>query len=908
MIKNLYLTVFFLFLSTLIFAQTLTLKGRVTDKATGEPLPGAVVHFDDKKIAVSTDVNGNYQFADIKPGEYKVKVKFIGYAEYENKLKLSAGEVTLNIQLERKNKDLKAVYVFGSVNKETEAAGRTSEKNANNITNVVTAQVMERSPDINAANVLSRVSGVTIQRNSGGDEAYAMIRGLEPRYNNTLINGVKVTSPDDKSRSVSLDIIPSDLLQRIEVSKTLLPEMEGDAIGGTVNLVFKDAPSETIFKVNGQVGYSQIFLDRKFINFSKKDLQTYSPFGRFGNGYSAKPSDFSRSNLDFKPQTALPSTVIGLTFGKRFLGGKLGIMIADNLQNQYFGSNSQFNPVVPNPQNSFKPGITDVSNLTYSNQQLNNGLNLHADYKINDNNKITVNNVLIYSYLAEARLSIDTSIVGGNGGRLGPGTGSIVNNNRSLEQRELLENVKLEGKHVLSKHFLFDWAGVFSTSTRRVPDEADISIDHKVNPDFTSTPYYFDGITHTWQHNNDKDVNALANLTYKNHLGSFPLEIKVGGLYRHKDRYNNVDAYNLRPLTDSSGKKQQFTDIYAAQWSVYNAKGTAGYDVNNYTAFENISAGYAELKLTINHLDIFGGIRSEHTEQGFDFATFIPSEVNDVRKSYSDILPSLQLNYHLNDKTNLRASYFASLSRPNYYELVPYVNDNFNGLATRGNPALKHATADNFDLRYELYPEEDEQLFVSGFYKILYNPIEQSLASLSGGNIVSEPVNVAPQAKIEGLELVYTKYFGHFGLAANYAYIYSNVQSSKIVPDSAGPGNTTVFKLQSRPLQGQTKHSLNASLLYRDKKHGLFVQLAYQYLSSTLSQIYANYGYDYYTQPQSFLSLSAEKALGKHFTVFGKFNNLLNTPTTIKINNITVGQDIYKANYNVGLRYTLSNN
>jgi hypothetical protein len=116
--------------------------------------------------------------------------------------------------------------------------------------------------------------------------------------------------------------------------------------------------------------------------------------------------------------------------------------------------------------------------------------------------------------------------------------------------------------------------------------------------------------------------------------------------------------------------------------------------------------------------------------------------------------------------------------------------------------------------------------------------------------------------------------------------------------------NTAVTKLESRPLQGQTNNSLNASLLYRDNKHKLFIQLAYQYLGKTLSQVYTNYGYDYYQQPQSFLALSGEKGLGKHFTIFGKFNNLLNTPTTIKINNLTVGQDIYKANYNIGLRYS----
>ncbi len=876
------------------------------DGKTNEPLPGAVVRLDNLSNGASSNEKGEYIIANIPAGEYKVSVKYIGFAGYSAKVKLIAGQtLVVNIKLDQSTQGLQTVDVFGKMSKESEAAGRSSEKDANNITNVVTAQVMERSPDINAANVLSRVSGVTIQRNTGGDEAYAIIRGLDPRYNNTLINGVKVTSPDEKSRYVSLDIIPSDLLQKIEVSKSLLPEMEGDAIGGTVNLVFKDAPDSMLLKATAQAGYSQIFLDRKFIDFPKQDIQQQSVYQRFGPDYTAQPSDFSRSNLDFQSKTALPSSVVGLTYGNRFLKGKLGIMIADNFQNQYYGTNSQFNPVVPNPQDSFRPGITDVSNITYSNQQLNNGFAVHADYNIDDHNKIIINNVLIYSYLAQARLSIDTSIVGGNGGRIGPGTGSIVNDDRSLTQKELLENLKLEGKHILSAHFLFDWAGVLSSSTKKLPDEADISLDHKINADFSSTPYYFDGITRTWQHNNDKDYDGLANLTYRGKIKTAAIELKVGGLYRHKDRYNNQDEYELRPTAAANGIKQVYTNIYDAQWIVYNSKGTAAYDVNNYTAFENIAAGYAEFKISLKKLDIFGGVREESTSQGFDYVTFIPSLENDVRKSYTDVLPSLQLNYHLTDKTNLRASYFSSISRPNYYELVPYTIPSTTGFTEMGNPALKHATADNYDLRYEFYPKNDEQLFVSAFYKKLYNPIELALTDFSsGGDIVTTPTNIAPEAKIEGAELVYTKYFGVIGLSANYAYVYSNVKSLKVVPDSAGPGNTTITKLQSRPLQGQTNNSLNASLLYRDTKHGVFVQLAYQYLGKTLSQVYANYGYDYYQQPQSFLALSGEKTFSKHFTLFGKFNNLLNTPTTIKINNLTVGQNIYKANYNIGLRYS----
>jgi hypothetical protein len=236
MTKKFYFFIAFLLSSVCAFSQNATLRGTITDDKTNDLLPGATIHFDDHDNAVSANANGQYFMVDITPGEYKVKVKLIGYKEFEKKIKLAVGEeLVLNVQLSRKDRQLEMVNVYGTINKETDAASRSTEKNANNLVNVVGAQAILKSPDLNAANVLQRVSGVTIQRNAGGDDAYAVIRGVEPRYNNTLINGVKIASPDDKSRFVSLNVVPSELLQRIEVSKSLTPDMEGDAIGGTVN-------------------------------------------------------------------------------------------------------------------------------------------------------------------------------------------------------------------------------------------------------------------------------------------------------------------------------------------------------------------------------------------------------------------------------------------------------------------------------------------------------------------------------------------------------------------------------------------------------------------------------------------------------------------------------------------------
>ncbi len=886
-------------------------SGIVRDSATNEKLSNATVIIQNQvsRYIKETSTSGEFVFDKIKEGSYTLTVDFEGYRSYSKPINITTSSLRLSVFLSPVSSALGNVNVYSSINHELESSSRKSEKNANNIVNIISAQIIQRSADVNAAYVLQRMPGITLQKNTGADEAYAIVRGLEPRYNNTLVNGIKISSPDEKSRFVSLDIVPSDLLQRIEISKSLLPEMEGDAIGGTVNLIMKDAPDTTTFIGTASFGYSNILLNRKYTYFSKSDIQQKSLTERLGSGYVAQPSDFSRSNLDFKQKVALPTGIAGVTWGKRFLNQKLGFLINENFQNQYYGANTVLNTVVPDVNLSI-PAISDVSNRIFSTQQLNNGLSVHVDYNINAKNKITVNNVLLYSYVVQARTSIDTAIKGGNGGRTVPGTGPISTDYLSLTTHELLENLKVDGSHILSSHFLFDWAGVYSYAAKRAPDRADISVNKKIDTlhttrdangpyTFTITPNYFDDITRIWQHNEDRDMSGYANLNYKTVIRKTIVDIKVGGLYRHKERFNKQDEYDLKPTTNSNGVKQVFTDISSAQWVVYNAAGTYNYDVNNYHAFENIGAGYVEAKISAPRVDVFGGVRSETTQQGFTINTFYADQVNGVTKNYTDLLPSLMIKYKLNNKTNIRASYFKSIARPNYYELVPYrILSNTTAIDEQGNPNLRHSVADNFDVRYELYPKEEEQLFIGGFYKLIQDPIE--FAYVDGTTYT--PVNLGT-ATLYGAELVWGKTFGNIGFSANYTYIYSKIYSIKSYTDLAA--QTTYDKLQKRTMQGQTNNTANLSLYYRNTQKKIFVQVAYQYLGKTLSQVYPIYGFDYYQQPQSFLAASAEYGLGKHLTFFGKFNNLLNTPTIYKINTLTVGKDIYKASFLLGFRYHL---
>ena len=151
--------------------------------------------------------------------------------------------------------------------KNSETSARFTEKSALQVVNVVSAQTIELSPDLTIANVVQRMSGVTIEKNSTGEAEYAIVRGMDKRYNYTLINGIKIPSPNNKHRFIPLSMFPSELADRVEVYKTLTPDMEGDGTGGVVNLVMKDSPPNFFIHTNVELGYNSFFSNQNLTLF-----------------------------------------------------------------------------------------------------------------------------------------------------------------------------------------------------------------------------------------------------------------------------------------------------------------------------------------------------------------------------------------------------------------------------------------------------------------------------------------------------------------------------------------------------------------------------------------------------------------------------------------------------------------
>jgi TonB dependent receptor/CarboxypepD_reg-like domain/TonB-dependent Receptor Plug Domain len=930
-----------LFISSVLLAKTPaiydggTIKGHVTDKKTGEPLTGAVISVG--KYRTTSGLDGSFIIKNIPEGDYEVTITMVTYQTIKQQVKIKNGATTddIGINLETSTKNLENVVITGhSTTGNTDASARQLERISDNVLNILSSRTIQLAPDVTVANVLRRVSGVTVDRGEDGEGRYPVIRGMDKRYNYTLINGIKIPSPDDKNRYVPMDIFPSEMLQRLEVIKALTPDMEGDAIGGAMNLVMKDAPEKKMIQAQGAFGYSQMLFDNSFSRYDHS-VNSKSPLEANGPGYVPTYNDFTKTNMVFTKHKSLPNGQLGFTIGDRFLHNRLGIIFSASLQSTDRVSKETFFLLSPqpNPQlNASYPEYTDAELRNYSIHENRYGLHTKIDYRFNKNNSISLYSIFMQLNNYRSRYYTDST----SNQRTAPGLGNVKYDYYSRTNLQNIYNLTLQGKHgIIPDKFIFDWSAVYSAAGQKTPDKSDLTLYQNFQPDASGSvptpPVLFSSLTRTWQHNSDKDLAAYINFHYKFKLSSSSFDIGAGAMARHKERDNFYNQYNFK----NPNGNVPYTDVY--NFTLIPDGGTPQ-SLNTFSTVEDIAAGYGEIRWQKGtKWNILGGLRVEHTYQSYDQTTLQNDpDFKTGHTGYYDLLPSIHIKYNLTSKAALHLSYYSSISRPGFFEVVPY---QFPGeyYTETGNFNLHHTKAYNFDARYELFPGLADQLLIGAFYKTINNPIEYVYDRPATSNSVIKPANIGSAVNVGG-EIVYTKYFNKFGVSANYTYTYSRVsvddkyyyiyKSPATGNDSLTTGSVTVH----RPLQGQAAHVGNISLLYKNSGKGTDLQLAAIYTGKHI--VYASpyfgkdnpndpgSGLDYWQRGNVVVDLSGEQRLSRHFSFYFKLTNLLNTKDIIEVlhsstvlrsfppyqersDRILVDKKQYGQSYLLGIRYHL---
>ena len=862
-----------------------TLDGIVKDNRTGEPLIGSEVEVKElPSVKTTTGLDGSFTLHELPDkGRYTLVVRYISYKTREIPVEVSdKGVVT--ITLDEDLHQLGEVVIKGHKEYHSDRSAIDMEKTAGNVLNVMSQQSIQLSPDVNVASVLQRVSGVTMERDASGEASYAILRGMDKRYNYTLVNGVKIPSPDDKNRYIPLNIFPSDLMDRLVVSKSLTADMEGDAAGGVVDMVMKDAPSHFQIQANAAVGTSDYFWkdSRDYLTSNRSDYTHKAPYEVNGPEYKAATSDFSNGPTQISRHSMpAPNFVGGLSIGNRFWKDRIGVMLAGSIQNTFRGTERTYNSVkmASGEQSMY---ISSLQHRYYSIHDFTAGVHAKVDLQL-ENNKLEWYNMYVCTNSKSVRYnnSVNTEYISSD-------SYTQDDETRSLSQTQSIFATHLKGTHHLTKDFTADWAGIFSQAKAEDPDRVYLSLTNTVQSADGVDGSLWSGnknilktlpknMERRFQHNTDKDWAGYINLAYNSQLGNDINALwKAGAQYRRKERGNRYYSYIFNPSDISQKLDGNGFDQFAAiDWTCKTPYSQASQ--LNYDSKEHIGAAYIMTTLKSRWGELNAGVRAEHTNQIYTMLQKFRNMGQVGEQSYWDWLPSASIKWTPTKKMNVRLSYYRSINRPGFYEIVPYqiMGEEYQ---EKGNPNLKRARIDNVDLRWEWFPSATEQVLAGVFYKYLQDPIEQVFVAAdgklgSGADAYYMPDNLG-NAKNYGFEIDVVKYIRHFGIKANYTYTHSTITTTKR-EYKEGSAEYKTGVTQTRPLVNQAPHTANLSLLYKDTNYGWNAQLAASYTGTKLALVSPFKDADQWDKAMFGLDFSMEKKFPCGVSVFLKANNLL---------------------------------
>ncbi len=850
--------VFTVLLAQFAIAQTNAgkLTGKVTDASTNEAIAGVSVTAKDTKYGKSSIADGTYNLS-LPAGTYTILYSHTGYITKEiTGVIIKEGQPTfLEMILQAGNNKMVGVVVTSTVKKEAQSSLYSAQKRSAAASDGISLEAIKKTPDNNAGQILKRVVGLNVQ-----DNRFVVVRGLNDQYNQTMLNGVPMTSTETNRNAFAFDLIPAAVIDNITVNKTATPDMPGNFAGGIVQVNTKDFPAKDFFSITLQTGFSDQTYGKDFysdkrssvaiLGFAEKSLEL--PKG-FPTSLSQAPIFYLQSQERTRYLRMLNNNLAPINYGPAGLNenvqfgfGKtiklknetqFGIVAAISqrkttlIEEEITARNPLFSYDLANPPPDTLQSLAYYSENKRYRYSVDLGGVVNLAYRFG-NSKVTLKN--LYSQVLN-NIFTDRPIIRISNDNYFSEPGTKYMGVTYFIEKKSIFNSTLAGEHRTGKNneTKLEWNVNATLNNTNTPDTRNFifGIQDSVkkilkgdaNLDYAGT---LTGASRAWSYNKDFIYGGAFNITTPYNLRGNKHLLKTGILFQNRQR----DATGTVLPMDRIPQTILDSVLSPARYS------PSGLDINapllfgssnssNYNAGSSLLAAYESMENKIGKkLRIIWGVRFEDYQQ--TIAINSPVYLRDFQEPFQqtadfnsrttiNILPSVNFIYGLSSNINIRVAYSKTVIRPELKDLASFARYDYQSFSLiRGNKFLKSASITNYDCKFEWFPSAGEIISLSAFYKNLIDPIEYSRGStfLDYGKF-RIPVN-AGDANVKGLEfeirkkidfVPFAKWLSHVSFSGNGTLLHSKVNRKEI-------NNEYFTYLGEHALTGQANYIINAGI------------------------------------------------------------------------------------------------
>lgn len=886
-----------------VFAQSGSIKGQVIDSVSQEPLMVTIELKGTSSLFTNSDFDGNYEFENVPSGSYTLIMTSVGYVSkiVENVI------VEDNKVTELHFTTIEDIQVVGD--EATVITQKISNSNrsvinemriANQVVNGISMEQIKISQDKTAAQVMSRIPGVTVVEGK-----FIMVRGVPERYNQVLMNNAIAPSTEVDRRTFSFDLIPANVMDRMMIYKSGAPENTGDFAGGLVKVYTANTVDENFTDLSFSTG---IRTGTSFGEYIQSQGSGTDAFG-FDNGFRQLPNDFPQQNLrslpnkspkrvnaaklltnNFEPisTTALPDLGAGLSLGRSFFIGnkKVSTISAISYGQSFATYNKSFNRYLEWDNNQEQVEKRFDYNDNYN--EKDNRIGIISNWKLQLNAKSSLEFKNLFSQIGENTTVIRT------GEDYIQQVGLQRKNYMYQYRSRTVYSGQLEGKHehqLGNKNANLNWIFGMNYLSEDQPDLRRFrTVETTANSDAyrmitpPSSNLYDAGRFYSKLY----ETGFSHSLNYTLDLGKNddnPIQLKAGYMIDYRSRIFDTRYFSyFYPGSSSLTELQRLERLPLGQiFSHENIKVDNGFLIeegtrasDSYEASNLLTAGYAGIVLPLDALTISGGFRFEYNILKLNAANDAGKSI-DINSPILSPLVFLNSDYNIAANSKIRFAYYRAVNRPEFRELAPFLFYDYQFDAEKyGNPDLITANIDNFDLRYEIYPRAGEAISLGAFYKKFTNPIETLILIRSESPAFS--YQNAASAYSAGVELELRKslknltnsgFIDNLSINLNAAYIKSEVDYG----DNSPSGQEA-----KRALQGQSPYIINAILNYADVNKIWNISTSYNVFGPRIFAVGSILFPAIFEMQRHALDVTVSKKIQNNWTVKIGIQDMLNSP------------------------------